>query len=97
MEAVAVLREDDIELGVMHAPAPPRATLADNHQRPAATNSKINSSNSSGGNTGKKGSYAGVQVLDIADDDGDGDDHDRPHQCIVATEMEVEEKTSSGR
>ena len=79
-EAVAVLREDDIELGVMQATAP---------AQPTVTNNKSTLAKNSSSNTGKKGSYAGVQVLDV-------DDEDRPNQCIVATEMEVDEKTSSG-
>ena len=84
--AVAVLREDDIELGMIPTPAPPHATLT-HAQRPAIANSKSTLANSS---TGKKGSYSGVQVLDVLDEE------DRPNQCIVATEQEVEEKTSSG-
>ena len=79
-EAVAVLREDDIELGVMQATAP---------TQPTVTNNKSTLAKNSSSNTGKKGSYAGVQVLDV-------DDEDCPNQCIVATEMEVDEKTSSG-
>ena len=81
--AVAVLREDDIELGMIPTPAPAHATLA-HAQRPAIANNKSTPANSS---MGKKGSYSGVQVLD---------EEDHPNQCIVATEQEVEEKTSSG-